>query len=130
MTTYPTSVAARSPRREPSGWRWFKDRRLGTKLSTVVVVFVGVFMLVFGFGALSMTRITAQNDQAAAISNTVLTPLENARVAQIVGQLDVRRLAMAPTTPGRTSCWPPSPPPTPRCSRRSPRSTHTSRIGL
>ena len=101
MTTYPTSVAARSPRREPSGWRWFKDRRLGTKLSTVVVVFVGVFMLVFGFGALSMTRITAQNDQAAAISNTVLTPLENARVAQIVGQLDVRRLAMAPNNARR-----------------------------
>jgi len=101
VTTYPTSVAARSPRREPSGWRWFKDRRLGTKLSTVVVVFVGVFMLVFGFGALSMTRITAQNDQAAAISNTVLTPLENARVAQIVGQLDVRRLAMAPNNARR-----------------------------
>ena len=101
MTTYPTSVAARSPRREPSGWRWFKDRRLGTKLSTVVVVFVGVFMLVFGFGALSMTRITAQNDQAAAISNTVLTPLENARVAQIFGQLDVRRLAMAPNNAKR-----------------------------
>ena len=101
MTTYPTSLAARSPRREPSGWRWFKDRRLGTKLSTVVVVFVGVFTVVFGLGALSMTRITAQNDQAAAVSNQVLSPMQNARVAQLNSQLDVRRLAMAPNNARR-----------------------------
>ena len=101
MTTYPTSLAARSPRREPSGWRWFKDRRLGTKLSTVVVVFVAVFTVVFGLGALSMTRITAQNDQAAAVSNQVLSPMQNARVAQLNSQLDVRRLAMAPNNARR-----------------------------
>jgi methyl-accepting chemotaxis protein len=101
VTTYPTSVAARSPRRELSGWRWFKDRRLGTKLSTVVVVFVAVFTVVFGLGALSMTRITAQNDQAAAVSNQVLSPMQNARVAQLNSQLDVRRLAMAPNTARR-----------------------------
>jgi methyl-accepting chemotaxis protein len=101
VTTYPTSLAARSPRREPSGWRWFKDRRLGTKLSTVVVVFVGVFTVVFGLGALSMTRITAQNDQAAAVSNQVLSPMQNARVAQLNSQLDVRRLAMAPNNARR-----------------------------
>jgi methyl-accepting chemotaxis protein len=101
VITYPTSLAARSPRREPSGWRWFKDRRLGTKLSTVVLVFVAVFTVVFGLGALSIARTSTQNDQAAAISNTVLTPLENARVAQIFGQLDVRRLAMAPNNAKR-----------------------------
>jgi methyl-accepting chemotaxis protein len=102
VSTYPTSAAGgRSTRREPSGWRWFKDRGLGTKLFTVVLVFVAVFTLVFGLGAISMVAETSQTDQAAAISNQVLTPMEDARVAQVAGQLDVRRLAMAPNNARR-----------------------------
>ena len=104
MSTYPPSADVRKPRHQSAGWQWFRNRKLGTKLFTVVVVFVGVFALVFGFGALSMVRTTNQSDQAAAISNTVLTPLENARVAQIVSQLDVRRLAMAPDA-ARRDVW-------------------------
>ena len=104
MSTYPISAAVdRSTRSGPSGWRWFQDRRLGTKLFTVVLVFVGVFTLVFGLGAISMVRVISQTDQAAAISNNVLTPLENARVAQLNGQLDVRRLAMAPNDTQRNA---------------------------
>jgi methyl-accepting chemotaxis protein len=103
VSTYPPSADARSPRHESAGWHWFRNRRLATKLFTVVVVFVGVFMLVFGFGALSMVRTTTQSDQAAAISNTVLTPLEDARVAQLSGQLDLRRLAMAPNSARRNA---------------------------
>ena len=101
MSTYPTSVADRSPRSGPSGWRWFQDHRLGTKLSTVVLVFVGVFTLVFGLGAISMVRVTSQTDQAAAVSNGVLTPMEDARVGQLFSQLLVRRLAMAPNNAAR-----------------------------
>jgi methyl-accepting chemotaxis protein len=102
VSTYPTSPAVdRSARREPSGWRWFKDRRLGTKLSTVVLVFVGVFTLVFGLAALSIARTSAQSDQASATSNQILTPMQNARVAQLSSQLDVRRLAMAPNNARR-----------------------------
>jgi len=104
VSTYPISAAVdRSTRSGPSGWRWFQDRRLGTKLFTVVLVFVGVFTLVFGLGAISMVRVISQTDQAAAISNNVLTPLENARVAQLNGQLDVRRLAMAPNDTQRNA---------------------------
>ena len=104
MSTYPISAAVdRSPRSGPSGWRWFQDRRLGTKLFTVVLVFVGVFTLVFGLGAISMVRVISQTDQAAGISNNVLTPLQNARVAQLSGQLDVRRLAMAPNDAQRNA---------------------------
>jgi methyl-accepting chemotaxis protein len=105
VSTYPISAAVdRSTRSGPSGWRWFQDRRLGTKLFTVVLVFVGVFTLVFGLGAISMVRVISQTDQAAGISNNVLTPLQNARVAQLSGQLDIRRLAMAPND-ARRNAW-------------------------
>ena len=92
----------RSVRRGPSAWRWFQDRRLGTKLFSVVLVFVGVFTLVFGLGALSISRISTQSEKASAISNDVLTPMQNARAGQISSQVSLRALAMAPNNTRRT----------------------------
>jgi len=78
------------------GWHWFKDRRLSTKLFTVVFVFVSVFTVVFGLGAVALLQVTAQTDQAAAISKSVLSPMQDARAGQLSSQLTLRRLAMAP----------------------------------
>jgi methyl-accepting chemotaxis protein len=83
------------------GWHWFKDRRLSTKLFTVVFVFVSVFTVVFGLGAVALLQVTAQTDQAAAISRDVLAPLQDARAGQLRGQLVVRRVAMAPNNAKR-----------------------------
>ena len=102
MSTYPTSVVDDPPvRRGPSGWRWFQDRHLGTKLFSVVLVFVLVFTVVLGFGVLSMVNLSTATDQAAATQKNVLAPMQNVRVDQVIGQLILRRIAMAPTSARR-----------------------------
>ena len=103
MSTYPSSAAAdrfAHPGRT-SGWSWFQDRKLGTKLFTVVFVFAFVFAVILGLGALAMVGVTSQSDQASAVSNDVLAPMENARVGQLYSQLVLRRLAMAPNNARR-----------------------------
>jgi len=99
VSTKPTSAAAEQPGRgEPSIWRWFQDLHLGTKLFTVVLVFVFVFSVVLGLGMLSMVNLSAATDQAAATQKNVLTPMQNVRVDQVIGQLILRRIAMAPNS--------------------------------
>jgi methyl-accepting chemotaxis protein len=98
VSTRPTSAAAQPGRGEPSIWRWFQDLHLGTKLFTVVLVFVFVFSVVLGLGMLSMVNLSAATDQAAATQKNVLAPMQNVRVDQVVGQLILRRIAMAPNS--------------------------------
>jgi methyl-accepting chemotaxis protein len=97
VSTYPTSgtAAQPQPRRGSRAWRWFQDRRLGTKLSAVFVI-VLVFTVAFGIGTFTVLNVTAQMDQAASLSKDVLGPMEAARAEQLRSALTLRRLAMAP----------------------------------
>lgn len=105
MSSHPTSGTAVDPfaqRGPTAGGRWFYDRQLSTKLITVVFVLMLVFVVVFGFGALTMSRTSTQMDQAASISKDVLIPMEDARAEQIQGELVLWRLAMAPNDARRS----------------------------
>ena len=102
MTIHPTSdTAVQSVRGPRPGWRWLLDRRLSTKLFTVVFVFVFVFTVVFALGALALSRVTSQTDQATVTSTEVLVPMQDVRVGQLFSQLTLRRLAMAQTNTKR-----------------------------
>ncbi|RYV49304.1 methyl-accepting chemotaxis protein, partial [Pengzhenrongella frigida] len=89
----------RSSRRlGPKGaWGWFQDRRLGTKLFTVVLALTISFAGVGGYGAVILIKTSAETDLIASMSSDVLVPMQDARVGQLRSQLMVRELAMAPT---------------------------------
>ena len=72
-------------------------------------MFVFVFSAVLGLGMLSMVNLSAASDQAAATQKNVLAPMQNVRVDQVIGQLILRRIAMAPTAPCETPSWEASP---------------------
>ena len=83
------------------GWAWFQDRRLATKLFTVVLALTAAFAGVGGYGALVLVRTSAETDAIASMSRDVLVPMQDARAAQIRSQLMLRQLAMAPTDRSR-----------------------------
>lgn len=106
MTTYPGSgfVADLSARRGATGGRrYFHDRRLGVKLFAAVFSFVLVFVVVLLLGASSLLRFNSQEDAIAAKSKNVLTPMFDARSAQIQSALLIRRMAMAPNDSERVT---------------------------
>ena len=96
-------TADRSTRRRGrSGpWVWFQDRRLGTKLFTVVLALTASFAGVGGYGALVLLQTSAETDLIASMSNGVLVPMQEARVGQVRSQLQLRELAMSPTASRR-----------------------------
>jgi len=105
VSTYPTSGTVADPSARDGarfGGRWFHDRPLGPKLITVLVSFVLVFTVVFGFGALTMARTTSQSDEAAVVSKEILVPMVEARAQQIQGALLLRRMTMAPNDSARS----------------------------
>jgi len=92
-----TGTASDSPaRRGPSGWHWFQDHRLGTKLS-IVFVAVFAFTVAFGVGTFNVLNTTAQMDQSVSLAQEVLTPMAEARTTQFQDALILRRMAMDPT---------------------------------
>ncbi|WP_407344539.1 methyl-accepting chemotaxis protein [Pengzhenrongella phosphoraccumulans] len=93
------SVRRRHSRSGP--WAWFRDRRLSTKLFTVVLALTATFAGVGGYGALVLLQTSAQTDLVASRSNGVLVPMQDARVGQIRSQLMLRQLAMSRTDSGR-----------------------------
>ena len=64
-------------------------------------MFIFVFSVVLGLGMLSMVNLSTATDQAAATQKNVLPPMQNVRVDQVIGQLILRRIAMAPTSARR-----------------------------
>ena len=88
-------------RRAVPGWRWFLDRRLTTKLFTVVVLLTVAFAGVGGYGMVILLRTSAETDRLAGMSSDVLVPMQNARAGELRSELLLRQLALATDAHGQ-----------------------------